>query len=270
MALVHGQEHYTESSPPSRETESHSRRRVVCDEGQVRLDAMSEDIPKDRQDDGTTGSGPLRIQTYSPTSTIRALATRPRGNGMRCIQPRLGKDEGICKPSVEPDRQSPSTGSITTDYLSDCHTTMETTTVVSNGTKQGNGDVTSSTKKDRPHTNDSQSQPTRHNTATSHVDYLKERYRSKCLSGEALQLLLASWRPKSSKTYYSLFTKWASWSNERGSDPVSGDIGEVVNFLAYLFNEGYQYRCLNSDRSAISSVHKKVDGNSVGEHPLVP
>lgn len=43
----------------------------------------------------------------------------------------------------------------------------------------------------------------------------------------------------------------------------------MVNFLAHLFNQGYQYRSLNSYRSAISSVHEKVDGYEVGKHPLV-
>ncbi len=37
----------------------------------------------------------------------------------------------------------------------------------------------------------------------------------------------------------------------------------------FLFEEGYQYRSLNSYRSVMSSVHTKVDGYSVGEHPLV-
>ena len=43
----------------------------------------------------------------------------------------------------------------------------------------------------------------------------------------------------------------------------------MVNFLAHLFKEGYQYRSLNAYRSAISSVHEKVDGYEVGQHPLV-
>ena len=114
-----------------------------------------------------------------------------------------------------------------------------------------NRDSTPSPREDRSHTTDSQSQPTGHNTTTSRVDYLWERYRDKCLSEEASQLLLASWRSKSSKSYDSLFTKWASWCNKRGTDSVSGDIIEVVNFLAHLFNKGYQYRSLNSYRSAI-------------------
>ena len=59
------------------------------------------------------------------------------------------------------------------------------------------------------------------------------------------------------------------WCNERNSDPVSGDINEVINFLAALYDEGYQYRSLNAYRSAISSVHEKIDGYDVGQHPMV-
>ena len=29
-----------------------------------------------------------------------------------------------------------------------------------------------------------------------------------------------------------------------GSDPISGDVSEVINFLAHVFQEGYQYRFL--------------------------
>ena len=39
--------------------------------------------------------------------------------------------------------------------------------------------------------------------------------------------------------------------------------------MAELFGEGYQYRSLNSYRSAISAVHAKIDGHTVGEHPLM-
>ena len=56
---------------------------------------------------------------------------------------------------------------------------------------------------------------------------------------------------------------------ERDTDPVSCPINDVVNFLAELFQKGYQYRSLNSYRSAISSVHEKVDGVEIGQHPLV-
>jgi len=43
----------------------------------------------------------------------------------------------------------------------------------------------------------------------------------------------------------------------------------VANFLAQLYAEGYKYSSINSYRSAISSVHEKVDGHNVGQYPLV-
>ena len=55
-----------------------------------------------------------------------------------------------------------------------------------------------------------------------------------------MQLLLASWRQKSSRVYDSLFGKWVSWRSEQDSDPVSPPIGEVINFLEHLFEQGYQ------------------------------
>ena len=54
--------------------------------------------------------------------------------------------------------------------------------------------------------------------------------------------------------YDSLFRKWVDWCNQQHSDPVSGPISEVVNFLAHLFKEGYQYCSLNAYHSAISSA----------------
>ena len=105
--------------------------------------------------------------------------------------------------------------------------------------------------------------------SSSRVAYLRQRFQDKEISEEGTELLLASWRQKSSKSYDSLFGKWVDWCNQRHSDPVSGPISEVVNFLAHLFKEGYQYRSLNAYRSAISSVHEKADGYEVGQHPLV-
>ena len=99
--------------------------------------------------------------------------------------------------------------------------------------------------------------------------YLRQRFRTQNLSVGVSRLLLSSWRQKTAKSYDSLFNKWVRWCNERNSDPVSGDINEVIIFLAALYDEGYQYRSLNAYRSAISSVHEKIDGYNVGKHPMV-
>ena len=62
-----------------------------------------------------------------------------------------------------------------------------------------------------------------------------------------------------------MFQKWVSWC----SDPISGPVSEVANFLVDLFERGYQQRSRNAFRSAIASTHDKVDGRSIGQHPTI-
>ena len=88
-------------------------------------------------------------------------------------------------------------------------------------------------------------------------------------SSEASSLMLASWRDKSNSNYSSSIAKWARWCHQQGRNPLSGPITDVINFLADLSAQGYQYQSLNSYCSAISSVHEAVDGVSVGAHPAV-
>lgn len=53
------------------------------------------------------------------------------------------------------------------------------------------------------------------------------------------------------------------------TDPFCGPISDVANFIADLYQQGYQYRSLNSYCSSISSTHKKIDGYPVGQHPTM-
>jgi len=106
-------------------------------------------------------------------------------------------------------------------------------------------------------------------STTSHLACLWMKFRDSCLSIEASNLMLVSWRSKSSQTYDSLFNKWICWCGERSRDPISGPAADVGNFLAHLFEEGYQSRSLNSFGSAILSVHDPVDGVEVGKHPMI-
>ena len=59
------------------------------------------------------------------------------------------------------------------------------------------------------------------------------------------------------------------WCEQRGRDPTSGPLEDVINFLDELLREGYQYCSLNSYRSAIPAVHDRTDGHTVGQHPSV-
>ena len=97
------------------------------------------------------------------------------------------------------------------------------------------------------------------------MEHFRKKLRDQHLSVQATELILKSWRTKTNKSYDSLFGRWHQWCTERGSDPFSGPVSEVANFLASLYGEGYQYNSVNAYRSAISSVHDKVDGVNVGQ-----
>ena len=195
--------------------------------------------------------------------------SRPDGHDHGCIHNEMGGAQSICQPPMESDRESTGTDTPTESRAGTSGTSVESTSMVPSTTGDVSTHTTPDSPKEGPDRGHSSREPPRCNPPTSHVGYLRLRYKDCQISEGATKLLLASWRQKSSKTYDSLFGKWTSWCSERDSDPVSCPIGEVVNFLAHLFEQGYQYRSINSYRSAISSAHEKVDGYEVGQHPLV-
>ena len=157
------------------------------------------------------------------------------------------------------------TGSGATGLYHSGGTSLEDTTLVPTTSRYAEGiPLSDQTPSDNAQSRLGESVPT-----ASRMAYLRERYREHELSEEATSLLLKSWRTKTNRSYDSLFRKWHSWCHSRGSDPCSGPVKEVVNFLANLHDEGYTYCSLNSYQSAISSVHERVDGCPVGQHPLV-
>ena len=217
--------------------------------------------------------GPLEVDMFASHSTFQVfqLETGPRGGGSECLCPGLGASQrgGVCQPSMGSDQQGADLSQSAENFNSPSGTSTEVTAMV----PQTAGDVDRLPVQDsngRGHIPTSVSgKPTSSGPSISCLEYLRHRFRDKSISEEGTELLLASWRQKSAQSYDSLFRKWVCWCVQRNSDPVSGPINEVINFLAYLFKEGYQYHSLNAYRSAISSVHDRVDGYEIGQHPLV-
>ena len=82
-------------------------------------------------------------------------------------------------------------------------------------------------------------------SSTDGLAYLRQSYSSQGLSSEASDLMLASWRDKTNSNYGSSFAKWAGWCQQRGRNPLSGPVADVVNFLAELFSQKLWMICLN-------------------------
>ena len=269
LGVVLSEEYHSQSLSSRGFVECDCRRGIPSDERQIGLDAMPENLSKDKLEIRPTGCGPLCLSTVPSTPTVCELETRPSSNSHRCLHNELESFERLCQPTLELDRQSPATSPTTECRDCACGTGMAGPSVVPNAIGHADPRALPHNELQKPDPTNSPSQRTGDKPTPSRVEYLRSRYSAENLSGEASKLLLASWRQKSAKTYDSLFKKWACWCVERDIDPISGDIAGVVNFLASLYQNKYQYRSLCNYRSAISSIHDKVDGYEVGSHPMV-
>ena len=265
MDVVFREKHSHYSSTPARCTKPDCRCGVSDGGGSVRLEAESSPVQEDYQSLWSNRSGPICISSDRTVPSLFQLAARSICSGNRCLPAGLVSDTGLCQPTLEYDRTGPIPGPSTAGVHCSRGTSVEDTTMVP--TSSAHAHCTSLS--DQTQTDNVESGPSESIPPASRVAYLRERYRDQELSEEATSLMLKSWRTKTNRSYDSLFRKWHCWCHSRDSNPFSGPVREVVNFLAYLYKEGYQYRSLNSYRSAISSVHERVDGHTVGQHPLV-
>ena len=271
LGLVCAERSLSGSRTPTRERQHNSRSGIAINEGSLRLDAEPLGLPANTSANGSTTNRPICIPINQATAKFLQLETRSGSNRNGCIQPGLGSDKGIRKSPMVLDSTLPESDKTTKGKGGNNHPPLGITTVVPNNSGNAGGLPQDPTNEGRSgHT------PNRsgiHNesrcTGVSGMAHIRESFTSRGISSDASALLLASWRPKTQSNYDSLFSKWSRWCLQRNRNPIEGPIEDVANFLADLFKEGYLYRSLNSYRSAISALHSKVDGYSIGQHPLI-
>ena len=271
VELVPRKEYHVAGRTSSRQAQSDSRYRVKNSERLLRLDAQSGGLPEDHNTDGTFGGGPVCVKANETASPFLQLETGSGSRSNRCISTGLVYNSGICQPTMVPDTSMPHQGEGASCKNGPSSSTMEDSVMVSSPTGATGGLSLGTTTTTGPNNDTVRSRipDASRNSTIDHLAYLRESYTSKGFSSEASDLMLSSWRPKTNSNYGSSFTRWASWCKQRDRNPLSGPVSDIVNFLAELFNKGYQYQSLNSYCSAISSVHKRIDRFSVGQHPAI-
>ena len=261
--MVPGEEHTHHCPVSPWGSEYHSRCGVSDNSGSVQLEIESELIPSPLW---SHRSGHICLLTDSSVPSLLQLATRSLCNSDRRLSAGLVTGDKLCKSPLGSDRLCVIASPISKCTPGPSGTSVEVSAMVP-GPSGNAGGLPTSTTKGLP--GDDQPRSVNLNTTTGRVAYLRDRYQSHQLSEEAVELMLNSWRTKTKKSHDSLFRKWHCWCDQQGFDPISGPVTNVVNFLAFLHKEGYQYNSVNAHHSAISSVHEKVDGHDVGKHPLV-
>lgn len=70
------------------------------------------------------------------------------------------------------------------------------------------------------------------------------------------ELLAAGWRTRDSES-------WNSWCQSKQIDPFQTSVKHEADFLDVLYSKGYEYRAINSNRSAIPAFHVGIEGNKL-------
>ena len=264
--MVSRERHSVDSTASTWERERYSRHGVKSDERSLGLDAESVIISTDNVSVLLPRGQSFCNKTDVPTASFLQLGARSPSRRDGCLPPRLDGSERLRQPPMEPDREDLGESG---EARSGCPPNSASVAITAQ-VPQTSGATGIIPPENRPSSGGSNGGRAVASSSTTSgcVAYLRQHYASKKHSGEAADLLLSSWRQKSSQSYDSLCKKWIGWCTERQANPVSGPI-EDVNFLAHLFHEGYQYQSLNAYRSAIASMHTPVDGLSIGQHPLV-
>ena len=200
MALVPAD--ISHSGTPTRSTECDCKQGIVCDEGQDRLETEPRGVQADKQMTGSTSSGSVRISSHNSTPTILQLEARSGGGSPECVRPTVGqaRREGICQSPVESGGENPVPCTSSKSNHSVDRSSVEDTGVVRNSPGAVDRlpcDTQASREVDAANSTNS---GTRGRTSTSHMAYLRQHHKDEQISDAGTELLLVSWRIKSSKS----------------------------------------------------------------------
>ena len=219
----------------------------------------------------STSNRSVRISTEPQTASLLLLAEGPTGMGNGQPVNVLGGDPGVC---ISPNCvDSQNTGPCIQIQLQSTVSCSEvaTQTMVHSDPQFVVRHAVINSSSPRPTEDDGN----RHISPRSGVFEIGNlanfgsRSRPSGISESAGKLMLAAWRRGTQNVYSSQYRIFRSWCLEREIDPTSASLNEALNFLAFLYESGKQYRTICVYRSMLSNVLSPVDGKNIGEHPSV-
>lgn len=105
--------------------------------------------------------------------------------------------------------------------------------------------------------------------AVNGMQTVRENLKAQGLSAEATNIIMASWKPGTAKAYTTHISRWSQFCVRRQINSRHPNVNDIINFLTVTFQRNVGYECVNTARSALSSLGIVVDGCRAGNHPLV-
>ena len=95
-------------------------------------------------------------------------------------------------------------------------------------------------------------------------------FQDRCLSTDAVSLIISSWRESNQRQYKPYLKRWEDFCRTRAINSISRSVEDGVNFLAeQLYRSRIGYSAINTAGSALSTVCVLPGGVKFGSHPLV-
>ena len=238
-------------------------------QGQVGLETEPPAVSPDQSLVGPFGHRSLCDAPVNSSQQVLQLEARSAGSSGGCLHPVLEGAQGICQSTLEHDTQVYCEGE--TRSGNDCHDnpSLEIAAMVSphcryvhrlpeaassaQGHRATHRELTGAQAQDR----------------AGRMAHFRTTSAGLGLSQEVTSLLGASWRDGTHKNYNSAWGKWEEWCISAKIPPLAATLNDILSFLTAQFKAGHSYHSINVYRSALSSLHPRIDGYTIGSHPLV-
>ena len=256
----------------TKQSEYSGRLAIQKSQGFKQLEIEPQNIFSDCENQRNTSNRPICFLNEPSVTKIHVLASGPRQLCSRFPSALLEKPLRVCIPSILLNRKGTcqsKEGPVSSSYSNTC---MANSAMVRSITRNVGSTSHNSTQSDRTVTRSSGAKAPfagRQPATVRGMEGFKRALEGQGVSKLAATLITNSRRSGSISNYQSAWRKWASWCCEREVDPFTSNIIEILNFLAFLYEKGYQYSSISSHRSAISAYRVHINNNAIGKHARV-
>ena len=270
------------SPPPSRkETGSHSA--SICSDGREHSRRRGFQIPVSPR----LASSPISISPNLPpmgnasnrsfcdgrldsTDSVLCLGSNSEGRGVRCSPPALGFRSRLPVSPSGPAATSSQQDSAIFRQLHSDNPILAVTEMVSSSSgssNPGREETPTPSGCGGGPDNGNSSAKAQSSSSSRLEDY--RRFHASSMSDESFRLITGSWRKSSSARYDAAWSSFKDFLSTKRLPLDQVNLTAVSDYLTHLFNKGLAYRTICLHRSVLSVTLPHVDGDAIGEHPII-
>ena len=262
LGLPHGEENTFDSRIYTQSEQSNSRLGISKLPGQQEMETLPNCFQTSLQSFRETIIGPVCFQILPPNVTIRSLAIRPSKCSNICTSTGLEIPISVCFFTILNDTKGIKKSLKIPNQHDHCYTFLVEPVIVSNPAEndyQKSNSLTKSSKSFTQSRRENSSYNSKLVTETGGMAKTRQSLFSKWIPERAIDLILIARRTGSQSNCESAWRKWISWFHRKQTDSFSYHIREVLDFLAEIFELGFEYSTINTHRSAISTIHETIE-----------